>query len=93
MVRASGEVQETFRSGTTLWLIFTQNIVNGNSICVKYNYRLDTLCLLVVRGFGEAQETFRSRRHGYNRYRPRFFEQVGHQTTYASMGNKHFFTK
>ena len=22
--------------------------------------------------------------------RPRFFEQVEHQTTYASMGNKHF---
>ena len=66
VVRASGEVQETFRSGTTLWLIFTQNIVNWNSICVKYNYRLDTLCLLVVRGSGEAQETFRSRRRGYN---------------------------
>ena len=27
------------------------------------------------------------------RYRPRFFDQVGHQTTNASMGNKHFFTK
>ena len=27
------------------------------------------------------------------RYRPRFFDQVGHQTTYASMGNRHFFTK
>ena len=27
------------------------------------------------------------------RYRPRFFDQVGHQTTYASMGNKHFITK
>ena len=24
---------------------------------------------------------------------PRFFDQVGHQTTYASMGNKHFITK
>ena len=23
----------------------------------------------------------------------RFFDQVGHQTTYASIGNKHFFTK
>ena len=30
----------------------------------------------------------------YVRYRPRFFDQVGHQTTYdASMGNKHFITK
>ena len=28
-----------------------------------------------------------------NRYRPRFFDQVGHQTIYASIGNKHFFTK
>ena len=27
------------------------------------------------------------------RYRPRFFDQVGHQTAYASMGNKHFITK
>ena len=29
----------------------------------------------------------------WNRYRPRFFDQVGHQTTSASMVNKHFFTK
>ena len=27
------------------------------------------------------------------RYRPRFFDQVGHQTTSAYIGNKHFFTK
>ena len=27
------------------------------------------------------------------RYHPRFFDQVWHQTTYASMGNKHFFLK
>ena len=27
------------------------------------------------------------------RYRPRLFDQVGHQTTNASMGNKHLFTK
>ena len=27
-----------------------------------------------------------------NRYHPRFFDQVGHQTTYASIGNIHFFT-
>ena len=25
--------------------------------------------------------------------RPRFFDQVGHETMYASSGNKHFFTK
>ena len=24
---------------------------------------------------------------------PRFFDQVGHETMYASCGNKHFFTK
>ena len=28
-----------------------------------------------------------------NRYRPRFFDQVGHETMYASSRNKHFFTK
>ena len=27
------------------------------------------------------------------RVRPRFLDQVGHQTTNASIGNKHFFTK
>ena len=27
------------------------------------------------------------------RVRPRFFDQVGHETTYAPSGNKHFFTK
>ena len=28
-----------------------------------------------------------------NRVPPRFFDQVGHETMYASSGNKHFFTK
>ena len=28
-----------------------------------------------------------------SRYRPRFFDQAGHQTTNASMGNKHFSIK
>ena len=28
-----------------------------------------------------------------NRVRPRFFDQVGHETMYASIANKHFFTK
>ena len=27
------------------------------------------------------------------RVRPRFFDQVGHETMYASSGNKHYFTK
>ena len=27
------------------------------------------------------------------RVRPRFFDQVGHETMYASSGNDHFFTK
>ena len=28
-----------------------------------------------------------------SRVRPRLFDQVGHETMYASSGNKHFFTK
>ena len=28
-----------------------------------------------------------------NRYRHRFFDRVGHETMYASSGNKHFFIK
>ena len=31
--------------------------------------------------------------HRLSRDRQRFFDQVGHQTTYASIGNKYFFTK
>ena len=27
------------------------------------------------------------------RVRPRFFDQVGHETMYASSGNNHFYTK
>ena len=27
------------------------------------------------------------------RYRPIFFDRVGHETMYAPSGNKHFFTK
>ena len=27
------------------------------------------------------------------RYHPRFFDQIGHQSMYTFMGNKHFFTK
>ena len=29
----------------------------------------------------------------YIRVRPRFFDQVGHETMYSSSENKHFFTK
>ena len=29
----------------------------------------------------------------WSRVRPRFFDQVGHETMFASSGNKHFFTK
>ena len=29
----------------------------------------------------------------YIRVPPRFFDQVGHETMYASSGNRHFFTK
>ena len=28
-----------------------------------------------------------------SRVRPRFFDQVGHETMYATSGNEHFFTK
>ena len=30
--------------------------------------------------------------HIVNRYRLRFFDQIGDQTKYASIGNRHFFT-
>ena len=29
----------------------------------------------------------------YIRVRPRFFDQIGHETMYATSGNMHFFTK
>ena len=31
--------------------------------------------------------------HLFTRVCPRFFDQVGHETMYASSGNRHFFTK
>ena len=41
------------------------------------------------------RESFSSPNFSYMmiRDRPRFFDQVGHQTTNASIGNKYFFTK
>ena len=44
----------------------------------------------VNRGFAVLQEYVR---YVKARVRPRFFDQVGHETMYASSGNKHFFTK
>ena len=35
----------------------------------------------------------RLRKWIFLRVRPRFFDQVGHETMYASSGNKHFVTK
>jgi hypothetical protein len=32
-------------------------------------------------------------RYLFSRVHPRFFDQVGHETMYASSGNKHFVTK
>ena len=34
-----------------------------------------------------------NKQDSYNRYRPRCFDQVGHQTMSAYIENKHFFTK
>ena len=35
----------------------------------------------------------KTHKHTRPRVRPRFFDQVGHETMYAPSGNKHFFTK
>ena len=43
--------------------------------------------------FGHGKATHTNCQVCYIRDRPRFFDQVGHQTTDASIGNKHFFNK
>ena len=40
-----------------------------------------------------AATNYRTSSYFCTRYRPRFFDQVGYQNMYASMGNKPFFTK
>ena len=37
--------------------------------------------------------TKKGEKRSRNRVGPIFFDQVGHETMYASSGNKHFFTK
>ena len=45
-------------------------------------------------GWGVREAMVSSKiKHLPNRVRPRFFDQVGHETMCASRGNKHFFTK
>ena len=45
-------------------------------------------------GWGVREAMVSSKiKHLPNRVRPRFFDQVGHETMYASHGNKQFFTK
>ena len=41
----------------------------------------------------ELREYKKYKNRALVRDRPRFFDQAGHQTTNASIGNKHFFTK
>ena len=51
--------------------------------------------LLNVDRFGllQATECSLAKEDLHIRYRDRFFDQVRHETTHASSGNKHFFTK
>ena len=42
--------------------------------------------------FGVVTKVEFTQRYTETRNRPRFFDQVGHQTKYASIGNKHFFS-
>ena len=49
----------------------------------------NSLCRLVTKGQLISECLFDVN----SRVRPRFFDQVGHESMYASSGNKHFFTK
>ena len=57
-----------------------KRIVSAETICGNTVYL--TLC--------STNEMYQ---YLHSRVRPRFFDQVGHETMYASSGNKHFFTK
>ena len=53
---------------------------------------LHASCIYIVL-FLMSRELYYSLDNIFIRVRPRFFGQVGHETMYASSGNKHFFTK
>ena len=59
-------------------------------ICYLWIYEYVTLCISQCGPTMQPQTVYS--RPLMHRDRPRFFVQVGHQTTYASIGNRHFFT-
>ena len=70
--------------------------VDGTKINISINAPLAGLteshgCLWSI--FHSIMDLPRLGKYVPNRDRPRFFDQVGHQTTNASIGNRHFFTK
>ena len=70
----------------------------SNNLCVIYWSKvLDSTILwhvtMELEPFWSRIWTFDMYVCMYIRYRPRFFYQVGHQTTSAYIENKHFFTK
>ena len=59
---------------------------NDLLVCPLINYSLEAAGRL-------AGSSLTGRPSGTNRVCPRFFDQVGQETMYAPMANKHFFTK
>jgi hypothetical protein len=62
-------------------------LLNILSIHQFMSWRIHSWCLLF------SSPNIADIRWGSIRYHWRFFVQVGHETTYAAIGNHHFFTK
>ena len=61
--------------------------IDRPSISKLYGYVVEIAKPLIRIGSEEEE------RCTHTRYHSRYFVQIGHETTYASSGNKHFFTK
>ena len=67
--------------------------VHHNRKCVKIQGTICHKCTHVPLSAWKQNLTSKAMKYITIRDRTRFFDQVGHQTTNASIENKHFFTK
>ena len=67
-------------------LSFSLHLSIGEIDSIFFEVLLKCICVL------KDQNVLHNLCGRYSRYRPRFFDQVGHQTKYAIIGKRHFVT-
>ena len=73
--------------------MFPHHKIQKDLLSISYFDREQGFCQI---GEGSSWDSCKTQFKGggiQSRYRPRFFDQVGDQTTNASIGNKYFFKK